>query len=155
MKTVNKRTELKKQLRTACLETQQRLADITRAAMLQAQESANEEKGAMEDRFESFREQCQINRDMYAKQLQEILANLLILQKMDASRTSDAVTFGTVAVTDTHTFFISIGIGELKVKGKTYFALSTSSPLFKAISGKKAEETFPFRGKIQRILEVY
>jgi transcription elongation GreA/GreB family factor len=155
MKIINAQLRTKKNLRIACLEVQQRLADTAKTAMQQAQESANGEKGTMEDRFESFREQCQINRDMYAKQWQELLSGLLVLQKMDVSRKNDAVTLGSVVVTDTQAFFISISIGEVKLKGKAYFAISTSSPLFKAMAGKRQGDRFPFRDKIHQIVDVY
>jgi hypothetical protein len=155
MKPVNLHLRIKKNLRTACLEIQQKLADTARTAMQQSQESANSEKGTMEDRFESFREQCQIDRDMYAKQWQELLSGLLVIQKMDVNRENDSVMLGSVVVTDTQTFFICISLGEIKLKGKKYFAISTSSPLYKAMAGKKQGDTFPFRDKVHRIEEVY
>jgi transcription elongation GreA/GreB family factor len=155
MKTVNAHLKIKKNLRTACIEVQQRLADTAKNAMQQAQESANGEKGTMEDRFESFREQCQLDRNMYAKQLQELLSGLLVLQKMDVNRINDSVALGSVVETDTQTFYISISIGEIKLRGKVYFAISTSSPVFKAMAGKKQGDSFPFRDKVHQILEVY
>jgi hypothetical protein len=155
MKAINKHLKTKKNLRTSCLEIQQRLADTSKAAMEQAQESANAEKGTMEDRFESFREQCQIERNMHAKQLQENLSGLLVLQKMDVNRECDAVMLGSVVITDSQCFFISISLGEVKIQGKTYYAISTSTPLFKAMSGKKQGDSFPFRDKVHQILEIY
>ncbi|MES2733395.1 MAG: hypothetical protein V4714_16735 [Bacteroidota bacterium] len=142
-------------MRTACLELQQRLADMSKAAMEQAQESANAEKGTMEDRFESFREQCQLDRNMHAKQLQENLSGLLVLQKMDVNRECESVTLGSVVVTESQRFFISISLGEVKLQGKSYFAISTSTPLFKAMYGKKQGDAFPFRDKMHQIVEIY
>jgi hypothetical protein len=156
MEALNERIELKKKLRTACLQSQQQLADTAKAAMLQAQESANEEKGSMEDKFESFREQCQIDRDMYAKQLQEITSGLQMLLKMDISREYDTVMLGSVVVTDApQRMFIAIGLGEVKMDGHSYFAISTSSPLFKAMAGKKQGDTFAFRDKSFRLMAVF
>ena len=123
--------------------------------MLQAQESANEERSSMEDKFESFREQCQIDRDMYAKQLQELTTGMQMLLKVDISRVYDSVMLGSVVVTDAQRMFISIGLGEVKANGQTYFAISTSSPLFKVMAGKKQGETFAFRDKTFRIVSVF
>jgi hypothetical protein len=155
MEASNERTELKRKLRAACLQMQQQLVDTAKAAVIQAQESANEEKGSMGDKFESFREQCQIDRDMYAKQLHEITSGLQMLLKVDISREYDSVILGSVVVTDSQRMFVSIGLGEVKMDNQSYFAISTSSPLFKAMAGKKQGETFTLRDRTFRILEVY
>jgi hypothetical protein len=60
--TTKQRTVLKQQLLSECRRVQQLKADNARQAMLDVQESANESQGAIEDKFESFREACQIQR---------------------------------------------------------------------------------------------
>ena len=152
------RIDLKKQLKSYCLEMQQKQAETLKLAIQQVQESANAEKGTMEDRFESFREQCQIDRDMYAKQLQETNQGIVLLQKMEVGREYDSVMLGSVVVTDSQRFFVAISIGEIKLQGKkgpSYFAISMSSPLFKAIAGKKQGDSFFFRDKTHQIVEVF
>jgi transcription elongation GreA/GreB family factor len=42
---------------------------------------------------------------------------------------------------------LSISAGELKVEETVYFAISPSSPIGKLLVGKKAEDTFVWRGK--------
>lgn len=146
---------IKQKLQEACLTIQQKLADTTSAAMQQAQESANEEKGTMGDKFESFREQCQLDRDMYARQLQEILMGLTLLRKIDIGRPIDSIMPGAVVITDSQLFFIAISLGEVRLDDKSYFAISTQTPLYKAMAGKKKGESFEFRGKVFRVVDMY
>ena len=78
-----KQIELKKQLLQECLRIQNEQINAARTAMDEAQQSANEHQGAIEDKFESFREACQIQRDMFAKQLAEGLNILQILKRIN------------------------------------------------------------------------
>lgn len=147
--------ELKKKLFEACLAKQKSLIDNSNEAMLQAQESANEEKGAMGEKFESFREQCQIDRDMYAKQLQEAISGFATLKHINVEKEYDKVTVGAIVVTDTQSYFIAVSIGSLKIDNKNFFVISPQSPLYLAMAGHKKNESFTFRDKTHKILDVF
>ena len=72
-----KKNDLKRQLLQECLRIQNEQISAAKTAMNEAQESANEHHGAMEDKFESFREACQIQRDMFARQLDEAMGVIM------------------------------------------------------------------------------
>jgi hypothetical protein len=147
---------LKQALMEECLKTYGKLAETAKAAMLQAQESANEEKGTMGDKYESFREQCQIDRDMFARQYEENRNAVAVLQKIDISRLNSAVMAGSVVLTEEgQRFFVAAGTGKLTAGGEQYVAISTQSPLYKLLAGKKAGESFMFKGKPCRIVKVF
>ncbi|MDX5443132.1 MAG: hypothetical protein LPJ89_05040, partial [Hymenobacteraceae bacterium] len=129
--------ELKKKIYHACLQLQQDHVHQAKSAMEEVQESANEHIGSMEDKFESFRENCQIQRDMYAKQLDEALTALATLKRIDLTKEYKEAMLGALVETEQHKYFISVSLGEVKVDGKSYFAISTLSPLFKAMAEKK------------------
>lgn len=154
MEKVLNKADLKKQVLIECLKIQRKQVEIAKDAMQKVQESANEERTG-EELTDSFREQCQIDRDMYAKQLQEALNILNILQKIDTFKENDVVQFGSVVVTDTQQLFVSASIGQVKVEDKTYLAISTHSPFYKAMEGKKRGESFSFRDKVFKILDVF
>ncbi|TGE28750.1 hypothetical protein [Hymenobacter metallicola] len=154
--TTKQRTVLKQRLLAECRRVQQQKADNARQAMLDAQESATESQGAIEDKFESFREACQIQRDLFARQLDEALTGLQALQRVPEARCpKDQPGVGTVVVTDSQRFYISVSLGEIKVDGEPYFAISAFSPLFQAMATSRVGETFNFRGKHYHIEEVF
>ena len=147
--------ECKNQLLDECLKIQTDFVENARKAMEDAQNSANESQGAMEDKFESFREACHIQRDMYAKQLAEGMDKLSILKRIVRSKVNDTVSLGSVIRTDAQNYFISVSLGEIKVKGETYFAISAASPVYKAMADKTKGESFTFRDKPITILELF
>jgi hypothetical protein len=151
----NKNLELKRKIYEESLRKQEALVKTSNEAMLQAQESANEEKGALGEKFESFREQCQLDRDMYAKQLQEAMTGYAILKQIQIEKEYDKVTAGAVVITDSQSLFIAVSIGSIKVENKNFFVISTQSPLFQAMSGRKKDETFSFRDKTHKIIDVF
>ncbi|MCC2544975.1 hypothetical protein LJY25_00840 [Hymenobacter sp. BT175] len=149
------RVALKQELLAECRRLQQQKVDTARQAMLDVQESANESQGAIEDKFESFREACQIQRDLYARQLDEALSGLQVLQRLpDAHTPRNQPGLGSVVVTDSQTYYISLSLGEVKVGGQTYCAISAFSPLYLAMAKTQVGETFSFRGKTHRIQEI-
>ena len=150
-----KKLELKKQLLHECLRIQNEQITAAKTAMDEAQESANEHHGAIEDKFESFREACQIQRDMYAKQLDEAIGSLGILKRVNIAKENNEIMLGSIVETDTQDFFIAISLGALKLDKKTYFAISPMSPLFKAMVGKSKGDTFAMRDKNYKIKNIY
>ena len=154
MKTPPKNT-IKAELLKTCLAIQQKKADTALEAMKQAQESANGEKGTMGDKFESFREQMQIDRDMYARQYEEASEIMATLKKIDAGKTGNLVALGSVALTSFQNLFISASLGQVKAGADNFVAVSLSSPIYKAIAGKKKGDSFSFRDKNYKIADVF
>ncbi len=146
---------LKQRLLNECLRIQNSQIQTAKSAMDEAQESANEHQGAIEDKFESFREACQIQRDMFAKQLDEAITTLSILKRINATKKNKIIMLGSVVVTNTEKFFISVSLGEITVEGEKYFAISAMSPLFKAMVNKNEGETFTFRDKTYTIESIF
>ena len=150
-----KQIELKKQLLQECLRIQNEQINAARTAMDEAQQSANEHQGAIEDKFESFREACQIQRDMFAKQLAEGLNILQILKRINVMKENPEIMLGSIVETDTQDFFVSASLGMIKVNDKNYFAISAMSPLFKEMAGKGKGDSFALRDKKYKIKNIY
>ncbi|MDQ3289936.1 MAG: GreA/GreB family elongation factor [Bacteroidota bacterium] len=152
----SKNLEIKQRLLSECLRIQNVQIQTAKSAMDEAQESANEHQGAgIEDKFESFREACQIQRDMFAKQLDEAITGLAILKRIVATKENKVITLGSVVHTNLQKYFVSASVGEVQVNGEKYYAISTMSPIFKAMADKTVGETFTFRDKQYRIEEVF
>lgn len=155
MEMLTQELETKKQLLQECTKILNAQMKAAKDAMDEAQRSANEHQGAMEDKFESFRENCQIQRDMYARQLDELITTQSILRRVNATKLNHDVSLGAVVFTESRKFFIGVSLGEIKLEGESYFAISGKSPLFKAMEGKAAGESFSFREKEIKILQIY
>lgn len=149
------KTELKQQLLKECRKIIKEQIANAKKSMDEAQESANEHQGAIEDKFESFREACQIQRDMFAKQLEEALTRQALLNRVVATRLNKDIMLGSIVRTDGHNYFISVSLGEVKLQEQEFFVISAMSPVFKAMVNKQVGESFDFRGKQIRVLEVF
>ncbi|WP_245598411.1 hypothetical protein [Sporocytophaga myxococcoides] len=152
----DKKIELKKELLNKCIEMQSNIVQTAKKAMDDAQESANEEEGASgEERFEGFRETMQITRDMYARQLQEGINSLSLLKRIFLNP-QESIGLGSVVYTELQNYFISVSLGETKLAEKNSFiAISTMTPLYHAMAGKKKGDKFVFRDKEYTILETF
>lgn len=147
--------DLKEELIAQCRAIQNKNVNTAHEAMLASQESANEQKGTMGDKFESFREQMQIDRDMYARQYTEGLQVLQEISKINPSAELHVAALGAIVDTDVQPFFISASLGQISIGDKKYMAISTQSPLFKAMAGKKAGDSFQFRERKYLIKAIY
>ncbi|MCP2045168.1 hypothetical protein [Pontibacter sp. HSC-36F09] len=155
MMTLTQELELKKKLLQESTKLLNRQIQAAKEAMDEAQESANEHHGAIEDKFESFREACQIQRDMYARQLDELMTTMGVLKRVNSTKENKEVSFGAVVMTELQNYFIGVSLGEIKIDGESFYAISGLSPLYKAMEGKSSEESFEFRGKSYKVLQVF
>ena len=147
--------DIKHRLLDECLRQQTDFVENARQAMEDAQASANESQGAIEDKFESFREACHIQRDMFAKQLDEAIGKLGILKRIVRNKVNEDISLGSIVKTDAQNYFISVSLGEIVVDGDKYFAISPASPVFQAMAGKTKGESFTFRDKKVQVLDLF
>jgi len=145
--------ELKKDLLSACLKEVDDRADSLRKVMEDAQQSAND-YGQPKDRYDSYRTQLLRKRDMFGQQLQKILEQRALLEKMGVDKRHEVAGYGALVITNAQKIFISIGLGKFEFNGNEYFVISPVVPYFKAIEGKRAGEDFEFRGQKFRIKDI-
>lgn len=137
-----------------CKRLQNQSVESIEAAMEDLQTQANE-YGAPRDRYDAFRSQLLRKRDLFAKQLQNTLDTLEVLNRINPKLATKKVEFGAVVITDKLNLFVSIGIGKFKVDKKEYFAVSTKVPVFKAIEGLVKGDTYFLNGKEYRIKDIF
>ena len=148
------RMSIKKQLLAKCLDIQTFIINNAKKAMDDAQQSANEEKNSNEDMSDSFRETMQATRDVYARQVQEGINTLGLLNRI-MIKPLEVVKFGAVVVTDFQNYFISAGLGEVKIEDKNFVTVSTLTPLYQILSEKKKGDLFMFLDRKYRILDIF
>lgn len=144
---------IKEKLISRCRETQQKCVDSAKSAMNEAQLALNE-YGANKDRFDSFRDQLMGRRDMFAAQYQKALTDMHILERINPKNPKETVEFGAIVISETSKFIIAISAGKIELDGTIFYAISPAVPLYKAMEGLKAGESFEFNGKRQTIKEL-
>jgi transcription elongation GreA/GreB family factor len=152
----NPKIDFKHKLLSECMRMQKEILNTHKTAMQEAQQSAIESDDNAEDSLmDSYREEMQNQRDMYARQLEHAMDDYNTLNQVNPDKLLEEVSFGSVVVTENQKLFICISLGNVKLDTDTYFAVSPAAPLYKAMAGKKAGESFSFRDKQIKLVEVY
>ncbi len=148
------RLKLKQKILDACFKQQTKVIENLKVVMEEVADSA-EEYGLPKDLYDSYRNQMMSKREMFAQQLLKINEQVDILRRVDMTRTYHLIRFGAVVITESQRLFVATGIGKIMVEGEEYFVISAMVPFYTAIDGKKAGDTYEFRGKKEKILEVF
>ncbi|PIB36780.1 hypothetical protein BFP72_15910 [Reichenbachiella sp. 5M10] len=129
--------------------------EIAQSGMKAAQDSANNEtKSSAGDKYETGRAMSQNERDMYAKQLTELLHQQKMLKTIDPQKRNQTVESGTLLRTEKGIFFLSVGLGLVKVGSLQVMAISPLSPIAQLILGKTTGDDFEWMSQVQTILEL-
>jgi hypothetical protein len=151
--TSDEKIKLKKSLLNKCIDIQKNTVSIAKKAMEDALTSANAEK-VTEELSDSFRESMHATRDMYARQANEGVNNLGLLNRINIIE-HDKVKFGSVVFTNFQNYFISTGLGEIKIDDLSFQAVSTLAPLFQILVDKRKGDTFMFLDRLYTVIEVF
>jgi hypothetical protein len=145
---------LKKRIIEECIIHQQKIADSSMDEMTEADESAKD-YGNPEDWTDTFKTDMLNKRDVYMIQHRKAMEEISKLKLIDVKRKMDSVAYGTVVFTESQKLFISTGIGKLTVDKDEFFVISPSVPLYQVIRTLKKGSIFEFRGKKDKIREVF
>jgi len=148
------RLKLKQKILDACFEQQTKVTQNLKVVMEEVADSA-EEYGLPKDLYDSYRNQMMSKRDMFAQQILKINEQIDILRRVDMAKIFNQVRVGAVVITESQRLFVAAGIGKIVVEGLEYYVISAMVPFYNAIDGKRAGDTYEFRGKKEKILEVF
>ena len=150
------RIEVKKALIQECNAELDRRIKGTRKAMDDAQAEANEHKGAMESRYDTFKEEAQALRDGFARQLKDYLDAQGVLAQIPI-RLCNIVEPGAIVVLDEIAYFLSMGglTSKIVIEGMGYLAVNPASPIGKALLGKKRGDVVQFRDRKLAIRDIF
>lgn len=126
-------------------------------AMEEAQLEANYHKGAMESRYDTFKEEAQEKKNSHAKKVAEIARLLSSLSSIREIKNQDSVIFGSVVAAEPISYFIFSFIFSkpVEVDGKLFLPLNLLSPLGQSLANKKRGDEVSFNGKKIKILDIY
>lgn len=138
-----------------CLEKVLQKIDEIQTLISDAQESANSEtKSTAGDKHETSRAQAHIETDRLKKQLHQLNESYKTLKGIPTD-SHKQVSLGSFVKTTQGDFYVSIGLGALKTKEYTFFAISLNAPLGQKLSGKRVGDSFEMpNGKRCEVLGV-
>ena len=146
--------EIKKKLIDDCYTNINSIIESLKLQMSDTQESAND-YGQPKDRYDSYRMQLLSKRDMYVQQLDNAMAELSVLKRIDPNKISTEVGFGSVVITDDQKLFVAISMTKIHVGEDIYFPISIKVPFFQSIKGLKTGDMFSFSNKEHFIRDVF
>ena len=151
------RIETKKTLIELCRKQLVEEMTLLKKAMDDAQEEANAHKGAMESRYDTFKEEAQSKKDAYSRQLMEKGKVVSLISSINPSRLLNKVETGAIVVTDKYSFFISYHIFDdpIVIHDVAYILVSAGSPLGKSFQGKKKDDLVSTPQGEMRILDIF
>ena len=147
--------QIKKQLVDLVIERLKRKLDLLNRGKNQAQADANEHVGAMESRYDTFKEEAQTLVNGFAMQIQKTLNVLASIQQLSL-KISSVIEIGSVILTDGGAFFVSTGLIEepLEVEGTKYECVNLGAPIVQKIKSAKNAEA-EIGGRKIKVLEVF
>lgn len=145
---------LKKRLLEVCITRQQEAAAELQHEVDETLRLSNE-YGAPKDRYDPFRTKLMNQNNLFAQQLNQANTLLVTLQKIPLDKEIDTVEFGAIVITNKQKIFVSVGLGKVVSDGETFYAISPQVPIFQAMRGKKAGDTFTFNGQVFEIKDVF
>ncbi|QBA20428.1 hypothetical protein EU348_04240 [Chryseobacterium indologenes] len=116
--------------------------------------SNNDTKSSMGDKYETGREMLQQEINNLQRQLNEVLNQQAVLQKI-TSDPSEKVQNGALVKTNKGMFFISVSMGEFVFENRKIMTVSEESPLVKAMFGKKMGDNFTINNINQDIEDIW
>lgn len=146
---------LKKRLWEKCLTIQSEQLERAKKAVLIRQQTTLGEDNDLEDKFESFLADREVDRDLFAKRVVDNTNVMRILNKINPEKLHDIAESGAVVITDNKKMFLSVGIGDVEIDGDHFFVISPMSPIGQAVLDKKKGDKFDFRGEEGIILDIY
>lgn len=112
--------------------------------------SNNDTKSSMGDKYETGREMLQQEINNLQLQLNENLIHQNFLKNVNTNP-HQMIGNGTLVETDAGIFYISVSAGEITFENRKIYAVSSDSPISKAMMGKKVGDEFVVNGLNRQI----
>ncbi len=114
----------------------------------------SETKSSAGDKHETGRAMLQLEREKAGNQLAEIDKQEEHLSKIDISKANTTVSLGSVVFTTEASYFLAIGVGEIIVDNRKFYAVSTKAPISQALLGKRVDDNIVFRNRKFKIIHL-
>ena len=117
-------------------------------------EKNNITKSSAGDKFETSRSTMQIEYDKLNNQLIQKKNQLKKIELLDTKKKYKSVNYGSLVITNTNNYLISIGLGQYIIDDHSVFAISLSSPIGRILLDKKKGYSFIFNNNAEKIIDI-
>ena len=148
------KVQIKKEIIKTCADSLEHSITTVRTTIDEILETANEYEGD-HDMFDPFKEEMMKKKDMQVELLKKYNDELTLLNKVDKTKLTEQIGFGSVVITDKQKMFIATALGKFVYKDESYYAISTQVPVYQAMKDKKPGDTFIFNGNKFKIKDVF
>ena len=148
--------DIKDKLYKACeVDIEKRIQSIQEVLRSVEESRNNETKSSAGDKYETGRSIMQMEEEKNRNQLFQTNQVRLALKKIDPQKKSDKVESGSLVETTSGNYFISTGIGKVKIEDQLYYCVSSNSPIGRRMMNKVRGEEVEFNGIKLVIREIY
>lgn len=148
-------SSLKNQLLAACLQKVEANLSEIEQALQSAREAANDStKSTAGDKYETTRAMMHLEQEKLSSQLAEARQMKGMLLQIEPEKPHSKVETGSLVVTTSGRYFLSVGLGKIEVDGNVFFVISPASPIGQLLGGKSAGDTFSFRNTVSEVISV-
>jgi hypothetical protein len=147
--------QLKQKTHTACLQVVNEKIQALQNTLRELGEGAlSDGKSSAGDKHETARAMMQLEQEKISKQLDELIIQKTVLQKIDATLKSTQITKGSLVKTNKGYLFLSVALGRLTVDGVDIVVLSPQSPLGLKLMGLQAKSSVEINKVTYQVEEV-
>ena len=140
----------------ACKESLAQRHATIEASLRSIEESRNNEtKSSAGDKHNTARAMMQIEENKAKQQLIETNHIAQELQKIDIEKTTLRCQLGNLVSTTSGDYFISIGVGKIRMEERMYYCVSVNSPIGKLLLGKVKGDKVEFNGRAIEITDIH
>ncbi|MCF6168378.1 GreA/GreB family elongation factor [Lutibacter sp.] len=113
----------------------------------------SETKSSAGDKHETGRAMLQLEMEKAGQQLTGVIEMKKVLNKITFENSTGFSCLGSLIFTNKLNYFLAISAGKIIIENKTYYAISTNSPIGQQLLGKKVGDSISFnKAKILNIL---
>jgi hypothetical protein len=148
--------QLKEKIYTACLQLVNKKIQTLQTTLQELGEGAlSDGKSSAGDKHETARAMMQLEQEKISKQLDELIAQKNVLQKIDATLKSTQIIKGSLVKTNKGYLFLSVALGKLTIDGVDVIILSPQSPLGIKLMGLQAKSSVEINTVTYLVEEVF
>ncbi|WP_186758066.1 hypothetical protein [Echinicola salinicaeni] len=147
--------KLKNELLKECRKKQQSLIDDFQLRLHELKGLRNLDEEDINSGNRKTFDRSEYNSLFQALDFAEAEMGILSYLSSKSKKLDNKVELGSVVITDVATFFVSVSIEQFSSNGTNYLGISTHSPLFIAMRGLKAGDSFEYEGKKYYIKDVF
>lgn len=109
---------------------------------------SDDSKSTAGDKHETGRAMVHLEQEKLSHQLTKLNQLKEAFSKIDPSKKSDSVEFGSVVYSTNGIFFFSVGLGKLKIENQEIFCLTLTSPLGQKMKGCVSGDSIKLNSEI-------